>query len=261
MHRFSGTYQLLFSAFLCLLSFSFLTKDKSFKAEQLRYERVRTAYKEKEATLTALLATKKIQPSSIELFLRVFKHERLLEVWGKEKKQEQFTLLKQYDFCETSGNLGPKRQMGDGQIPEGCYIIDRFNPVSNFHLSLGINYPNASDRILGAQGRLGNDIFIHGNCVTIGCIPITDDKIKEVYVLAVEAKSNGQAKIPVHIFPSRLNEQGLKTLTNNYRHNSTLIGFWRDLQPIYYAFESTHQAPGYRITTSGKYELVKAVLK
>jgi murein L,D-transpeptidase YafK len=73
--------------------------------------------------------------------------------------------------------LGPKRRKGDGQVPEGLYVIDTFNPNSIFYLSLGINCPNASDRVLG-KGELGGDIFIHGNRVTIGCIPIRDYPIK-----------------------------------------------------------------------------------
>jgi len=48
-----------------------------------------------------------------------------------------------------------------------------------------INYPNAADRILGLRTNLGGTIYLHGNCASIGCIPITDDGIKEVYWLAV----------------------------------------------------------------------------
>jgi hypothetical protein len=53
---------------------------------------------------------------------------------------------------------------------------------------------------------------INRNWVTIGCIPITDDKIKELYIYAVEAKNNGQVNIPVHIFPAKLTDEGLKIL-------------------------------------------------
>ena len=49
-------------------------------------------------------------------------------------------------------------------------------------------------------GNLGGDIFIHGDCVSIGCIPITNTCIEELYVLAMEAKNNGQTKLPVHVF-------------------------------------------------------------
>ena len=47
-----------------------------------------------------------------------------------------------------SGTTGPKRAEGDYQVPEGFYYINEFNPNSKYHLSLGLNYPNASDKIL-----------------------------------------------------------------------------------------------------------------
>jgi murein L,D-transpeptidase YafK len=59
--------------------------------------------------------------------------------------------------------------------------LDWFNPQSNFYLSLHVSYPNAADRVLGSKQNLGGDIFLHGNCVTTGCILITDGGIKEVY--------------------------------------------------------------------------------
>jgi len=74
--------------------------------------------------------------------------------------------------------LGPKRRFADEQLPEGFYELDWFNPQSNFYLSLHVSYPNAADRMLGSKASLGDDFFLHGNCVTIGRIPITDDGIQ-----------------------------------------------------------------------------------
>jgi hypothetical protein len=36
-----------------------------------------------------------------------------------------------------------------------------------------------SDRILGSHTNPDSDIFVRGNCVTISCLPITDDGIKQ----------------------------------------------------------------------------------
>lgn len=47
-----------------------------------------------------------------------------------------------------SGSIGPKRSEGDNQVPEGFYYINEFNSRSNYHLALGLNYPNASDKVL-----------------------------------------------------------------------------------------------------------------
>ena len=152
--------------------------------------------------------------------------------------------------------MGPKRRRGDGQIPEGFYFIDRFNPLSNFYLSLGLNYPNAADRLRekATPGiSLGTDIFIHGDCVTIGCIPLTDDKIKEVYVLAVEARTAGQTQIPVHIFPSRMGAARMNTLHKGFAGQKDLLAFWENMKPGYDAFESTHQLPTVTVGPQGAY--------
>ena len=89
------------------------------------------------------------------IYLRIFKDEQILEVWTKRDVDKTYKKVCDYEFCATSGKLGPKRQEGDLQIPEGFYYIDRFNPNSNFFLSLGINYPNKSDKILGVKRQFG----------------------------------------------------------------------------------------------------------
>ncbi|MEM9425715.1 MAG: L,D-transpeptidase family protein [Pseudomonadota bacterium] len=87
---------------------------------------------------------------------------------------------------------GHKRVEGDGRTPEGLYYIDRRNPDSEFHLSLGISYPNASDteRAQKLGKSPGGDIFIHGrgNPVqhlirdwTWGCIAVTNEEMEEIY--------------------------------------------------------------------------------
>jgi murein L,D-transpeptidase YafK len=227
----------------------------SFKQTQLQHNRVKTAYTEKEVTVKNYFQQKGITYHGFSMFLRAFKKERKLEVWVKEKSGETFSLLQSYDFCATSGRLGPKRKEGDLQIPEGIYDINHFNPVSNFYLSLGINYPNSSDKILSDKRHPGGSIYIHGNCVTIGCIPITDDKIKELYVLAVEAKNNGQTKIPVHIFPTRLNMDELSMLRNEFRDLPGVIKFWEELQPVYLDFEKSRKINPIKVSLNGKYSL------
>ena len=91
---------------------------------------------------------------------------------------------------------GHKQFEGDGRTPEGTYTIDRRNPESLFHLSIGISYPNAEDRAFAAaQSRSpGGDIFIHGGPRrgidptnkqdwTAGCIAVTDRQIEEIYAM------------------------------------------------------------------------------
>ena len=198
-----------------------------FKEEQMRYPRVRNAYDEKEEAMLKLLDRNGIERNSLRVHLRAYKDEEVVELWGKNASDTAYRKLRDYGFCAFSGSLGPKRQQGDRQIPEGFYHIDRFNPASRYHLSLGLNYPNPSDRILGVQGDLGGNIFIHGDCVTIGCIPITDPLIRELYIACVEAKDNGQERIPVHIFPARLNQDVHRMLIEMKQDPPKRL--WKDL--------------------------------
>jgi murein L,D-transpeptidase YafK len=232
-----------------------MVQQQSFKETQLKNARVKTAYREKESRVKKMFEDKSFSFEGFQLFIRAFKKEEKLEVWVKERGKDKFSLLHTYDFCTTSGTLGPKRKEGDLQIPEGVYFINHFNPVSSFYLSLGLNYPNASDKILSDKAQPGGNIYIHGNCVTIGCIPITDEKIKELYVLAVEARNNGQKNIPVHVFPAKLDESGLRNLKVRYADTPKLISFWKNLKTIHDSFESSKKLPKIDVNSKGEYEI------
>ncbi|MCY4303972.1 MAG: L,D-transpeptidase family protein [Aestuariivita sp.] len=101
-------------------------------------------------------------------------------------------VLKKYNFDLGFNPIGGKRVEGDGKTPEGVYYINRRNPNSNFHLSLGISYPNDEDvKNAQALGKdPGGDIFIHGqpNSTNVtredwteGCIAVSNDDIEEIY--------------------------------------------------------------------------------
>ncbi|UPT68513.1 MAG: L,D-transpeptidase family protein [Sphingobacteriales bacterium JAD_PAG50586_3] len=223
----------------------------TFKTAQLKNIRVKEAYDEKEGSLLKLLNDKGICPENLELYIRAFKADKKLEVWAKNKQDKAFKLFKVYDICQSSGKLGPKRKDGDRQVPEGFYHINDFNPNSRFHLSLGINYPNKADLIMGDE-HPGNEIYIHGDCVTIGCMPLTDEIIKELYVLCIEAKTAGQTNIPVHIFPSKLigKPDGIGGFSGIYK---PLIPFWKSLKPAYDYFEKHKKLPVITIDSEGNY--------
>ena len=101
-------------------------------------------------------------------------------------------VLKTYDVGLGFEPLGHKEIRGDGKTPEGDYRVDRRNPNSEFHLSIGINYPNAEDRAYAKSiGKdPGGDIFIHGRPWkyrkggadwTAGCVAVTNSEMEEVY--------------------------------------------------------------------------------
>ena len=234
------------------LSATALPKE-NFKAEQLKFERVKAAYDEKEAATKKIFSDKGLNASQSAILVRVFKQEEELELWAKPLKGSRFQLLKTYRICSASGGAGPKRRMGDNQVPEGFYTINRWNPQSSFHLSLGINYPNASDMVLSDRKNPGGDIFIHGDCVSIGCMAMTDDPIKEIYIAFVEATTAGQARIPVHIFPARPGSLAWGKLRILHRKDAGMLAFWQNLKTGHDAFEKSHTLPHITVDAKGLY--------
>jgi murein L,D-transpeptidase YafK len=237
-----------------------LPTESSFALEQLRHARVRDARVAKRFEIKRAFHERGIRYPAAEIFLRIFKRERSLEVWVRPEDATAFTLLKTYPVCALAGELGPKRRQGDNQTPEGFYYITLFNPYSEYHLSLHLNYPNARDRTAAAAGTaLGGDIFIHGGCSSEGCLAITDDGISELYWLAVEARAAGQRRIPVHIFPARLEQRDLEILQRSFADRPELGAFWASLKPAYDFFESTRQLPYIGVTAAGVYSLTGAM--
>lgn len=224
-----------------------------FRDGQLGYARFRDALSEKGGSIRQLMARRGIGYPPDRIFLRIFKAERVVELWARGKGAERYTYVTSYEFCDTSGGPGPKRRAGDGQIPEGFYYIERFNPSSAYYLSLGLNYPNEHDRALGWSG---GDIYIHGGCRTVGCVPLTDEKIKELYVIAAETKARGQDRIPVHIFPARLSEAGWERLREGYGGDRDLVAFWDNLRRGYEIFEKTRIVPEVEVDGGGRYAFV-----
>jgi murein L,D-transpeptidase YafK len=114
--------------------------------------------------------------------------------------------LKAYNIDLGFNPVGPKELEGDGRTPEGDFFIDRRNPNSSFHLSLGISYPQphhkAAARELGANA--GGDIFIHGGPRrgidrngpdwTAGCIAVTNEEMEDIYAMV-------RIGTPISIYP------------------------------------------------------------
>jgi murein L,D-transpeptidase YafK len=177
-----------------------------------------------------------------------------MELWVKNKQSEKYKLFKTYKVCALAGSLGPKRMAGDYQVPEGFYYINEFNPRSLYHLSLGLNYPNESDKMLGDISQPGGDIYIHGSCVTTGCIPITDDQIEELYILAAHAKDLGLDFIPVHIFPVNFRNSRSVAYLNRYLQTFQEYGsFERNMKNAFYYFEKNRQIPLVIVNGKGDY--------
>lgn len=124
---------------------------------------------------------------------------------------DQGRLLRTYPVALGLSPLGPKRRQGDYKTPEGhFYICSRFSK-SNFHLFLGLSYPDeaAADfglsqglitadqhaRILAAARRnacppwntaLGGIVGIHGGGTgkdwTFGCVAVSNEAVEELWL-------------------------------------------------------------------------------
>jgi murein L,D-transpeptidase YafK len=105
---------------------------------------------------------------------------------------------------------GDKVREGDGCTPEGTFYICHHNPESNYHLSMGLSYPNVEDADRGLRDglisrsehttiveairrrstppwntELGGEIMIHGHGAgrdwTAGCIALGNEDVTELY--------------------------------------------------------------------------------
>lgn len=249
-----------FAAFLLFLSafspswaqtaapeFNFVNYQRSFPV-------FNDALKRKEDTLMKQFEEKKLAWPAKYLYIRSFKYDSQLEVWVKQEKNEDFKLFKTYKVCALAGTLGPKRMAGDYQVPEGFYYINEFNPRSNYHLSLGLNYPNASDRMLSDSLQPGGDIYIHGSCVTTGCIPITDTQIEELYILATQAKNMGEDFIPVHIFPVAFKSPRSADYLAKYVKDFPEYRQMADrMKQVFFYFEKHKNLPVIMVNEKGEY--------
>lgn len=130
--------------------------------------------------------------------IQVHKADRKMYLLHNEK------VLKTYDVALGFAPVGHKQVEGDGKTPEGTYTISHKNPKSSFHLSLGVNYPNAQDRAYAASigEPPGGDIFIHGGPTqrvyqrdwTAGCIAVTNREMEKIYSMV-------EPGTPIHILP------------------------------------------------------------
>ena len=240
---------------IILLFFVSTVSAGAFREQQFRYPRVRAAAAAREASVEAAFRAAGVAWPPREIYLRHFKMEQELELWARGSRTEAFRRVAAYPVCASSGRSGPKRRQGDMQVPEGCYRISVFNPWSRFHLSLGIDYPNLADQRREEPGDLGGDIFIHGGCATIGCLPLTDGGIEEVYLAAMAAADAGQDSIPVHLFPLRFSNVLFPALAADNAFDPSLVPFWQDLRAVYDHFERTRRLPRVTIDPAGRYRI------
>ena len=243
--------------FFILLSLTAGATAQTFAEQQLNFDRVKQAKAKSEKDIRKMFKDSGLSEPKF-IYWRSFKLEDELELWGADSANGKYKLVKRYSICKGSGDLGPKRKFGDMQVPEGLYYIEKYNPNSTYHLSMKIAYPNESDMVLGDKENPGNEIYMHGGCASIGCLPMTDSTIDEIYWVTVMAQSyqGKNSKIPIDIFPCHFNKKNWNYLKLNYSHKPQLIKFWQNIEEAYNFFEEKKIAPGYWVDQKGKYNIV-----
>ena len=132
-------------------------------------------------------------------------------------------IWRKFQLTARSGTIGPKKQSGDGQIPEGFYHIDSVNPNSSYHLSLRVSYPNNDDidrsERLGIKD-LGGDIYIHGKDASIGCLAIGDRAIEQLFYVVNKVD---YSKVSIVISPIDLSEKSISDPDNRQLYDRIKI--------------------------------------
>lgn len=129
----------------------------------------------------------------------VYKHARRMDLLHHNR------VLRSFNVQLGRNPYAHKQREGDSRTPEGDYIIDRRNPNSRFHLSIGIDYPNEADKAWAEENgwKPGGDIFIHGlgpefpnarGDWTEGCIAVTDREMEDIYAMVRDGT-------PIRIYP------------------------------------------------------------
>ncbi len=132
------------------------------------------------------------------------KLERKLYLYSEGK------LVREYPIKLGKNPVDDKVRQGDFCTPEGSFYICIKNPRSQYHLSLGLSYPNTEDAKRGLETKLidkiqydaiirrisskgippwdtplGGEIFIHGEADiwdwTYGCVALYNDDIEELF--------------------------------------------------------------------------------
>lgn len=219
MRRFLSTLLFIYASSLLAMAPK-ATWDKAVENAIARYG-LRT-----EPELIRFFSQAEIAYPPRDVSLLAFKKERKIELWARND-DHSWHFIHTYPLTAFSGRLGPKLKERDGQIPEGIYHLTTFNPFSSMHLSMMIDYPNSFDRMQASRdGRknLGNNIFLHGKSLSVGCLAVGDRAIDQLFLLA---RRVGLSHIKIIIAPNDL--RNTKPATSNFAQPRWLPELYKQL--------------------------------
>lgn len=216
-------------------------------------------------SLPKLLRDNNISYANAEIYIRVFKRELRVELFAKEKNtNNQYMFIKSYRVLNSVvSEQGPKTREGDCLTPEGLYRLIYGNcwRWSDFYLAFKISYPNRADRIRRGFWNIGygigGDINFHGCTASIGCIPIGNSSIEEVFILLTRNLGRNNIAARIDIFPFDFSTNENRNLHEEYRErDQNLAEFWDGLKEIYEYFETSRILANYSIDDrTGYYEI------
>jgi len=240
----------LFILLYSLLTFNKIINSQTFIDKQLSYTMVKEAFSEKYSILEILLKANNLDVKNYYGLIRIFKKEKILELWAKKiEPNSPWMLINIYKICSPISILGPKISKED-EYPEGIYYIKELSS-SNEELSLKLDFPNAADMYY-LKVLPNSEIKIVGTCFQSQNFSVPEDKIKEIYLFTLFALANGQKFFPIHIFPCKLSQENLNYLIDINPNYQT---FWKSLFYIYNYFEKFKELPQVIINTNGTYSI------
>ncbi len=189
-----------------------------------------------QAQLTSAFSAAGVSYPPQQLAVLAFKDAKVVQLYAKNNQAQPWRWLKNYPIVKASGELGPKLQEGDKQVPEGIYQSQSLNPNSRYHLAIRVNYPNDFDRHMAQlDGRvnLGGDIMIHGSNSSVGCLAMGDDAAEELFVLTA---LTGPQSLQIIISPTDFRTNTVDDATITGHKTPWRAALYRNIQQALAAF-------------------------
>ena len=218
----------------------------------------------KNSHLSCLITKNALTYDSLDVLLITYKNELEMQLWVKKRKpHSKYLHLKSFKITDTNvANLGPKSKRGDNLTPEGFYSVDFYPALkwSDYYLAFRIPYPNDADiarrKYWGIEDKSGGDINIHGCCISIGCVPIGNPDMEELFLLIRANQKNGSVA-HILIFPFKFHDRSAKeNFFGQYRDDEHMLDFWQSLEKIQQYLLKFYQIPAVDLNpVTGYYEI------
>jgi murein L,D-transpeptidase YafK len=203
--------------------------------------------------LPLLLENSSLKYDDLDILFVAYKSELEFQFWAKSRnKDSSYKFINSYPITDSTVSIvGPKSKYGDSRTPEGIYSVIFYPSFrwSDFYLAFRIQYPNNLDlarrKYWNIGAKAGGDINLHGCCISIGCIPVGNPVVEEIFFVTRENQIRN-SNISIMIFPFKFdNEDTKNSHYEKYGNNLKLIKFWRSLENCHKYFNTNLKIPIY----------------